>query len=59
MAFLYDVKYKLLSHQDYGNTTDFLKNAVNYGNTDGLCNDLWRVDDVSCVWRISNHWTDQ
>ena len=30
-----------------GSGTDFLKNAITYGQTDGFGNDLWRVDDVS------------
>nr|WRQ20287.1 Figla [Channa maculata] len=31
---------------DDGSGTDFLKNAITYGQTDGLGNDLWRVDDL-------------
>ncbi|XP_028313761.1 factor in the germline alpha [Gouania willdenowi] len=31
---------------DNGNRTDFLKNAITYGQTEGLGNDLWRVDDL-------------
>uniref|UniRef100_A0A7N6BZH1 Folliculogenesis specific bHLH transcription factor n=1 Tax=Anabas testudineus TaxID=64144 RepID=A0A7N6BZH1_ANATE len=30
---------------DDGSGTDFLKNAITYGQTEGLGNDLWRVDD--------------
>lgn len=33
--------------QDDGSRTDFLKNAITYGQTEGLGDDLWRVDDVS------------
>lgn len=33
--------------QDDGSGTDFLKNAITYGQTEGLGDDLWRVDDVS------------
>ncbi|XP_060928161.1 factor in the germline alpha [Limanda limanda] len=29
-----------------GSGTDFLKNAITYGQTEGLSNDLWRMDDV-------------
>ncbi|XP_018523819.1 factor in the germline alpha [Lates calcarifer] len=29
-----------------GSGTDFLKNAITYGQTEGLGNDLWRVDDL-------------
>ncbi|MEQ2194928.1 hypothetical protein XENOCAPTIV_004830, partial [Xenoophorus captivus] len=28
-----------------GMGTDFLKNAITYGQTEGLGNDLWRMDD--------------
>lgn len=35
--------------QHDGSGTDFLKNAITYGQTEGLGNDLWRVDDVSVV----------
>ncbi|XP_041793688.1 factor in the germline alpha [Chelmon rostratus] len=31
---------------DDGSGTDFLKNAITYGQTEGLSNDLWRVDDL-------------
>ncbi|KAG8011690.1 Factor in the germline alpha [Nibea albiflora] len=31
---------------DDGGGTDFLKNAITYGQTEGLGNDLWRVDDL-------------
>ncbi|KAM9360034.1 factor in the germline alpha [Symphorus nematophorus] len=31
---------------DDGSGTDFLKNAITYGQTEGLGNDLWRVDDL-------------
>ncbi|KAK2837674.1 hypothetical protein Q5P01_014886 [Channa striata] len=31
---------------DDGSGTDYLKNAITYGQTDGLGNDLWRVDDL-------------
>ncbi|XP_075961109.1 factor in the germline alpha [Anarhichas minor] len=31
---------------DDGSGTDFLKNAISYGQTDGLSNDLWRVEDL-------------
>lgn len=34
--------------QDDGCGTDFLKNAITYGQSEGLGNDLWRVEDVSC-----------
>uniref|UniRef100_A0A674F4T1 Factor in the germline alpha n=1 Tax=Salmo trutta TaxID=8032 RepID=A0A674F4T1_SALTR len=27
-------------------STDFLKNAINYATSDGMCGDLWRVDEV-------------
>uniref|UniRef100_A0A3Q1B6W0 BHLH domain-containing protein n=1 Tax=Amphiprion ocellaris TaxID=80972 RepID=A0A3Q1B6W0_AMPOC len=30
---------------DDGSGTDFLKNAITYGQTEGLGHDLWRVDD--------------
>ncbi|XP_071392982.1 factor in the germline alpha [Centroberyx affinis] len=30
---------------DDGSGTDFLKNAISYGHTEGMGNDLWRVDD--------------
>ncbi|XP_062273143.1 factor in the germline alpha [Scomber scombrus] len=30
---------------DDGNQTDFLKNAITYGQTEGFGSDLWRVDD--------------
>lgn len=33
--------------QDDGSRTDFLKNAITYGQTEGLGDDLWQVDDVS------------
>lgn len=36
--------------QDDGSGTDFLKNAITYGQTEGLGSDLWRVDDVSVVF---------
>ncbi|XP_044052553.1 factor in the germline alpha isoform X2 [Siniperca chuatsi] len=29
-----------------GSGTDFLKNAITYGQTEGLANDLWRMDDL-------------
>lgn len=35
--------------QQDGCGTDFLKNAITYGQTEGLGSDLWRVDDVSVV----------
>ncbi|XP_070820077.1 factor in the germline alpha [Chaetodon trifascialis] len=31
---------------DDGSGTDFIKNAITYGQTEGLGNDLWRVDDL-------------
>ncbi|XP_029296578.1 factor in the germline alpha isoform X2 [Cottoperca gobio] len=31
---------------DDGSGTDFLKNAITYGQTDCLGNDLWRMDDL-------------
>ncbi|XP_047448310.1 factor in the germline alpha [Mugil cephalus] len=31
---------------DDSSGTDFLKNAITYGQTEGLGNDLWRVDDL-------------
>ncbi|XP_038558378.1 factor in the germline alpha [Micropterus salmoides] len=31
---------------DDGSGTDFLKNAITYGQTEGLGNDLWRMDDL-------------
>lgn len=30
---------------DDGSGTDFLKNAITCGQSESLCNDLWRVDD--------------
>lgn len=33
--------------QNDGMGTDFLKNAITYSQTEGLGNDLWRMDDVS------------
>ena len=30
--------------------TDFLKNAITYGQTEGFTNELWRGDDVSIVF---------
>ncbi|XP_051807100.1 factor in the germline alpha [Acanthochromis polyacanthus] len=35
---------------DDGSGTDFLKNAITYGQTEGLGHDLWRVDDVSVLF---------
>uniref|UniRef100_G3PIK8 Folliculogenesis specific bHLH transcription factor n=1 Tax=Gasterosteus aculeatus aculeatus TaxID=481459 RepID=G3PIK8_GASAC len=32
--------------KDDGCGTDFLKNAITYGQTDGFDNDLWRVEDL-------------
>ncbi|KAM8886535.1 factor in the germline alpha isoform 1-T1 [Spinachia spinachia] len=32
--------------KDDGCGTDFLKNAITYGQTDGFGNDLWRVEDL-------------
>ncbi|XP_041855740.1 factor in the germline alpha isoform X2 [Melanotaenia boesemani] len=32
-----------------GSGTDFLKNAITYGQTEGLGSDLWRIDDI--MWR--------
>ncbi|KAM4616854.1 factor in the germline alpha [Polymixia lowei] len=29
-----------------GSGTDFLKNAISYGNAEGMYSDLWRVDDL-------------
>ncbi|XP_076586588.1 factor in the germline alpha [Chaetodon auriga] len=31
---------------DDGSGTDFIKNAITYGQTEGLGSDLWRVDDL-------------
>ncbi|KAM7391501.1 hypothetical protein PAMP_022186 [Pampus punctatissimus] len=31
---------------DDGSGTDFLKNAITYGQTEGLGSDVWRVDDL-------------
>uniref|UniRef100_UPI0037E73EE4 factor in the germline alpha n=1 Tax=Semicossyphus pulcher TaxID=241346 RepID=UPI0037E73EE4 len=31
---------------DDGSGTDFLKNAITYGQTEALSSDLWRVDDL-------------
>ncbi|XP_070760009.1 factor in the germline alpha [Enoplosus armatus] len=31
---------------DDGSGTDFLKNAITYGQTEGLGNDLWRMEDL-------------
>lgn len=39
--------YLVVSPQDEGSATDFLKNAITYGQTEALCGDLWQVDDVS------------
>lgn len=30
--------------------TDFLKNAITYGQTEGFASELWRGDDVSIVF---------
>ncbi len=38
--------------QGDGGGTDFLKNAVTYGQTEGFGSDLWRVDDVSVNYHI-------
>ncbi|XP_049907250.1 factor in the germline alpha [Epinephelus moara] len=32
--------------RDDGSGTDFLKNAITYGQTECLSNDLWRMDDL-------------
>ncbi|XP_068167566.1 factor in the germline alpha isoform X1 [Antennarius striatus] len=32
---------------DNGTGTDFLRNAITYGQTEGLDNDLWKVDDLN------------
>uniref|UniRef100_A0A674F5Q0 Factor in the germline alpha n=1 Tax=Salmo trutta TaxID=8032 RepID=A0A674F5Q0_SALTR len=34
------------SDSNNGSKTDFLKNAINYATSDGMCGDLWRVDEV-------------
>ncbi|XP_027132394.1 factor in the germline alpha isoform X2 [Larimichthys crocea] len=34
------------TESDDGSGTDFLKNAITYGQTEGLGSDLWRVDDL-------------
>ncbi|XP_070690346.1 factor in the germline alpha [Pempheris klunzingeri] len=34
------------TNSDDGSGTDFLKNAITYGQTEGLGNDLWRIDDL-------------
>lgn len=39
-----------VTFQDNGSGTDFLKNAITYGQTEGLDNEMWRVDDVSVVF---------
>ncbi|XP_076007213.1 factor in the germline alpha [Genypterus blacodes] len=31
---------------DDGSSTDFLKNAISFGQTEGFGSDLWRVDDL-------------
>uniref|UniRef100_A0A3Q2P0P9 Folliculogenesis specific bHLH transcription factor n=1 Tax=Fundulus heteroclitus TaxID=8078 RepID=A0A3Q2P0P9_FUNHE len=35
-----------------GTRTDFLKNAITYGQTEDLGNDLWRIDDVSVFFSL-------
>uniref|UniRef100_H3DH92 Folliculogenesis specific bHLH transcription factor n=1 Tax=Tetraodon nigroviridis TaxID=99883 RepID=H3DH92_TETNG len=32
---------------DESSGTDFLKNAITYGQTEALCSDIWRVDDLN------------
>ncbi|KAK6306188.1 hypothetical protein J4Q44_G00231130 [Coregonus suidteri] len=34
------------SDSNNGSKTDFLKNAINYATSDGMCGDLWRVDEL-------------
>ncbi|KAM4578766.1 factor in the germline alpha [Fundulus diaphanus] len=34
------------TESDAGTRTDFLKNAITYGQTEDLGNDLWRIDDL-------------
>lgn len=43
---LFWIFYFFFSQKD-GMGTDFLKNAITYSQTEGLGNDLWRMDDVS------------
>uniref|UniRef100_A0A674F5Q6 Factor in the germline alpha n=1 Tax=Salmo trutta TaxID=8032 RepID=A0A674F5Q6_SALTR len=33
------------SDSNNGSKTDFLKNAINYATSDGMCGDLWRLSD--------------
>uniref|UniRef100_A0A674F3W1 Factor in the germline alpha n=1 Tax=Salmo trutta TaxID=8032 RepID=A0A674F3W1_SALTR len=42
------------SDSNNGSKTDFLKNAINYATSDGMCGDLWRVDEVItfCIHRF-------
>ncbi|XP_010874917.1 factor in the germline alpha isoform X2 [Esox lucius] len=34
------------SDSNNGSSTDFLKNAINYATSGGMCGDLWRVDEL-------------
>lgn len=57
---MYIPVYFFLSAQDESSGTDFLKNAITYSQTEALCSDLWRVDDVSnpFFWLIDKwEWT--
>ncbi|KAM9391520.1 factor in the germline alpha [Pholidichthys leucotaenia] len=41
---------------DCGSRTDFLKNAISYSRTEGLTNDLWRMDDQ--ISMLEDHMDD-
>lgn len=38
------------SDSNCGNATDFLKNAINYATTDGICSDMWKVKELLEGW---------